>query len=164
MIHLLLGVLLGLFTANFGEYWTHRLLHTFNIHVHSNHHKENISHGWLREYWLYLSPALPVIAVTSSALWFLANPSVSIGWAIGTVLHIGYSAYLHELCHTNPHLLFWMEQPIHYTHHKYGEGKLSNNFSFSTTMWDKLFGTYKPDPSWKQESFKTKEFFSIKWY
>lgn len=164
MTYIALGIFLGIFTANFGEYWTHRLLHTFNINVHFNHHKENISHGWLREYWLYLFPAIPVIAVVALVLWFLANPLLAVGWAVGAVLHIGFSAYLHELCHTNPHLLFWMEQPIHYTHHKYGDGVVSNNFSFSTTFWDKLFGTYKRDHSWKKEPIKLKQLFLIKWF
>lgn len=147
MSSLILGFALGVFTASFGEYWTHRMLHRLKIAIHFNHHKENKSHGWLQEYRMYLYPATPVILVVTTLLWFFLNPSTSIGWAIGVVAHIAFSAYLHELCHTNPNLLFWMEQPIHHTHHKHGDGEISSNFSFSTTLWDKLFGTYKHDTS-----------------
>ena len=156
MFHITLGILMGIFTTNFGEYWVHRLLHQLKIAVHFNHHKENKSHGWLQEYWLYLYPAIPIIAATTLALWFLLTPPLSIGWTIGAVIHIGYSAYLHELCHTNPSLLFWMEQPIHHTHHKYGNDEISHNFSFSTTVWDKIFGTYKRDTTWNQKLSRSK--------
>jgi sterol desaturase/sphingolipid hydroxylase (fatty acid hydroxylase superfamily) len=164
MTYLVLGIFMGIFTANFGEYWTHRLLHKFKITVHFNHHKENKSHGWLQEYWLYLYPAIPVVIVTATILWFFLNPLISIGWVIGAVSHIGFSAYLHELCHTKPSLLFWMEQPVHYIHHKYEDSDKSHNFSFSTTLWDKLFRTYRRDTNWKREQFTFKEFFLIKWF
>ena len=164
MLHIILGIFIGVFTANFGEYWVHRLLHRMKNDVHINHHKENKSHGWLQEYWTYLHPAIPVIIVLTSVLWFFFGLFIGIGWAIGVVVHIGFSAYLHELCHTNPSLLFWMEQPIHYNHHKYGNDKVSNNFSFGNTFWDKMFGTYKPDDTWEPKTFIFKEFFRIKWF
>lgn len=164
MLDFIVGFLTGLLTANFGEYWVHRMLHRMKNPIHINHHKENISHGWLHEYWQYLYPASPIILMIATVLWFTLGKFVSIGWALGVVIHIAYSAYLHELCHTNPSLLFWMKQPIHHSHHKYGNEKVSNNFSFGNTFWDKLFGTYKHDDSWEPKAFTFKEFFRIKWF
>ena len=164
MSYIALGLLIGGITANFGEYWVHRLLHQMKIDVHTNHHKENKSHGWLSEYRAYLFPVSPVVIIMSVALWIFFGKLISIGWTVGVLIHIAFSAYLHELCHTNPGLLFWMKQPVHYSHHKYSSNDTSYNFSFSNTFWDKIFRTYRHDNEWQPQSFKFKELFLIKWF
>ncbi len=164
MAYLILGIFIGVATANFGEYWVHRLLHQLKIEVHNNHHKENKSHGWISEYRTYLFPALPLIIVLTVILWILFGKLISVGWTIGVIIHIAFSAYLHELCHTKPSLIFWMKQPIHYSHHKYSNSNTSCNYSFSNTFWDKIFGTYRHDNKYQPQPFKFKELFLIKWF
>lgn len=165
--HFLLALTAGLFIGNLGEYWAHRMQHLGIVKVgpHQKHHTQNKPRpGWLYEYWGYLRPSLFVMVPVSCVLYLTITTEVAVGWFIGVLISIAITAYVHELTHVNPHLIFWLKQPIHHTHHTYEQ--TTYNFGVTHALWDKLFGTYRDDPSWKQSQKQTYKSgaFLIRWF
>jgi sterol desaturase/sphingolipid hydroxylase (fatty acid hydroxylase superfamily) len=159
----LLGLLAGVLAGSLAEYWVHRLQHwrVFKAADHAEHHALNAPRSWLEEYWAYVKPGgAPALLV--AALWCLLSPAAGAGWAIGTLGYAGYSAYVHELQHTDPSLAFWIARPVHYFHHMHNQRE--HNFAFATTAWDRLFGTFKDDPEWQRRKTPLAKIFSIKWF
>jgi sterol desaturase/sphingolipid hydroxylase (fatty acid hydroxylase superfamily) len=166
MIAVLLRYILPFFSgyafASLGVYWVHRLMHFGVVHAkpHIDHHKRNTGQGWFSEFWDYLQPGSIVILI-GAGFWYFLSWKASICWIVGNVLCLVFSAFTHEVSHTNPSLIFWSKRPIHYFHHKNKEW--NNNFGFTTIFWDVLFGTYKDDPEWTREKVNYRDFLKVKW-
>ncbi|HTQ73320.1 MAG TPA: sterol desaturase family protein [Burkholderiales bacterium] len=159
----LLGLFSGVLVGSLAEYWVHRLQHwrVLKAADHADHHARNAPRSWLEEYWAYVRPgAVPV--VLAAALWLPLSPWAAAGWVTGALGYGAYSAYVHELQHTDPSLAFWIERPVHYFHHKHDQRE--HNFAFATTVWDRLFGTFKDDPQWRRTKMPLAKIFSIKWF
>ena len=159
---LLLGLSAGVLVGSLAEYWVHRLQHwrVFKAADHAEHHLQNAPRSWREEYWAYLKPgAAP--ALFGAGLWYLLSAEASAGWMIGALGYAAFSAFTHELQHTDPNLLFWT-RPVHYFHHKHNQWEY--NFAFATTFWDRLFGTFKDDPEWQRKKVPLVRIFGIKWF
>jgi sterol desaturase/sphingolipid hydroxylase (fatty acid hydroxylase superfamily) len=159
----LLGFLPGVLVASLGEYWVHRLMHWQILKAieHVMHHRENAPRGWLHEYWAYARPAgLPIVLV-AGCFWYFLSVEAAVGWFIGAFGYMAFTAYTHEMYHTDPNLVFWIRRPLHYFHHERDDWE--HNFAFTTTLWDRLFGTFKDDPEWQRKKVPLRGIFSIRW-
>lgn len=152
----------GVVVSSFGGYWMHRAEHwpSFKRWNHVGHHLGVVRHGWSHEYWTYLKLwAVPSAAV--AVLIYQFSFEATVGWLLGSFGHMAFLAYVHELQHTDPNLIFWMRRPLHHFHHKYNQWK--HNFGIDTALWDRLFGTYKDDPGWVRQKVPLKGLLSINW-
>ncbi len=154
-------LLVGVLVASFGEYLAHRLMHEgwFQGKVHAAHHMENASHGWVREFGIYIKPSSVPIIVIGGLLWYFLSGHACSGWILGSVGQVAWTALTHELCHTDPDLVFWV-RPVHYFHHEHNQWQC--NFAFTNTVWDRLFGTWQDDPTWKRGPFPWRKLRSLK--
>ena len=129
--------------SSFVEYWVHRFMHNRRIRVHCEHHQHNEGRGVLWEYWDYVKPAFPLMFPM-----FLVSLPAGIGWLIGANAYALFSAFGHQVQHDNPLKCFWMPMPIHYVHHHLNQWH--HNFGLALDVWDRVFGTYKPQPDWRE--------------
>lgn len=163
MIEFFIALLVGGLVGSLGEYWVHRGMHRGMLYgaAHFAHHSLNHPQGWLREYWAYVQASgLWLFAVAIGAYVF-AGIAPTMGWLVGTFGFLALSAYTHMLYHVDPNLVFWVKRPIHYFHH--GEAQSSHNFGVTTDVWDRLFKTYKDDPSWQPQPVSRRKVLSIPW-
>jgi sterol desaturase/sphingolipid hydroxylase (fatty acid hydroxylase superfamily) len=130
--------------ASLVEYWGHRAMHSFILRKkHAEHHRDNDNQGWLGEFWDYFVGTLPL-----PWLGFFWSLEAGIGFAAGCFLYICWSAYNHQIQHERPEAVFWMRCPVHHLHHR--DRMWKHNFGISTSLWDRVFGTYK-EVDWKPE-------------
>ncbi|MEO1621942.1 MAG: sterol desaturase family protein [Cyanobacteria bacterium J06632_3] len=129
--------------ASFVEYWVHRLMHIYPRigQVHVRHHKENTGQGFFLELRDYVVGTAPMMATM-----FLFSWQIGVSCTLGGVAYAIFAAYAHQLQHDNPVKCDWMEMPVHYVHHKYDQWH--HNFGLAVDWWDRVFGTYQPQPSW----------------
>ncbi|HVU75548.1 MAG TPA: sterol desaturase family protein [Candidatus Paceibacterota bacterium] len=157
-----LALIVGLGVGSLGEYWVHRLMHAGKLYAveHFAHHSLNAPQGWLREYWAYIcASGLWLVAAGLAAYWFLGTP-VAAGWLVGSFGFLAFSAYTHMLYHIDPNLVFWIRRPIHVFHH---EWSARYNFGVTSTVWDRMFGTYKDEPKWQRKPVPLIRVFSVPW-
>ena len=147
--------------ASLVEYGVHRYQHRGikKGTPHANHHEQNATHGILIEYWAYLWRASPVIFVTSVISYELFGITVATSWTAGLLIYIFFSAFSHEVYHTDYHLVFWSE-PVHHYHHNYTP---NHNFAFNFTFLDRLFGTYK-HVDLPSKPVPWKKFLEVPWF
>jgi len=143
------------------EYWGHRLEHwrMFRPVDHSLHHIANTSGGWLREFWADLKYAIVPVVLIAAAL-SVVSVDVAIGLCGGFLAHLAFSAYAHELYHSDPSLVFWI-RPIHHFHHENRQWK--KNFGITNTIMDRLFGTFLDDPTWTRKRVRVRDLFTARW-
>jgi len=132
------------------------------VHVkqHVEHHAKNSGQGWLLEFLEYVQHG-SIVILLGSGLWYFSSWIAAVDWALGILLCLLFTAITHEVSHTNPSLIFWTKRPVHYFHHKNHQWK--HNFGFTTSFWDRLFGTYKEDLDWKRERVSLRDYLKIKW-
>jgi len=145
------GIVSGFIVGTLGEYWIHRLMHRGVVlaRIHGEHHAEGTGQGVLREVRDYALGTLgaPVV-VAPIDVFFVTGGSFSIGCLIGGLAHAIFAAWSHQAQHEDPRLLVWMRRtPVHYVHHRRAQAKW--NFGISVDWWDRVFGTYKPEPDWQ---------------
>ncbi|MBX4205085.1 MAG: sterol desaturase family protein [Candidatus Doudnabacteria bacterium] len=150
----------GLLMANLGEYWVHRMQHQNMVKGsdHADHHRDNAARGVFKEYWAYLRPSLAVMIPITFLNYYSLNRGVAISWFLGALIGIAFSAWTHEVQHTNPNLVFW-SKPLHFFHHNHTP---NHNFGFSFSLWDRMFGTYK-EVSWNRVATPRSEYWKVKW-
>jgi 4-hydroxysphinganine ceramide fatty acyl 2-hydroxylase len=138
------AVLGGLFSWGFLEYALHRwLLHGWPSPArdgHARHHAQPRA--------LVSTPAF-VIPTIACAVWWLLHLVLPSGLAAFVVfgMYVGfdYFSVLHHLQHhrgadrVGIAYLHRLER-LHHLHH----GRPTVNFGVSTTMWDRMFGTFQP--------------------
>jgi len=160
----IIALMIGLAAGSLSEYWVHRLEHwsVLRAQDHLAHHMNLIRRGWWREYWAYLRVGGAPIALVGCISWYLWGWPAAVGWTLGIAGHLAFFALVHEMYHTDPNLVFWVSRPVHYFHHKHNQWRY--NFGFTTTLWDKLFGTFKDDPTWVPAPVPFKKIFSVKFW
>jgi sterol desaturase/sphingolipid hydroxylase (fatty acid hydroxylase superfamily) len=162
----IIGLLIAIGIGDFGVYWVHRIQHWSMVHDegHALHHITNMPRSWRLEFWSYLRPGSIPVALVAVGFWYWVSAGVGVGWAVGMVGYMGFAAFIHELYHTDPNLVFWT-RPVHYFHHENNQSEY--NFAFSNTWWDRLFGTFKDDPTWVRKKIPRLEMLgkmlSIRW-
>ena len=157
----LLSVIVGIVCGMFAEYWGHRLEHwrIFRPMSHSIHHMGGSTHGWVREFFANIKYAAFPLAVVGLAVSYF-DVHVALWIAAGFLAHLAFSAYAHELTHTDASLVFWA-RPIHYFHHENRQWR--HNFGITNTLFDRLFGTFLDDPTWARKPVRVRDLFSAKW-
>lgn len=151
----LLSLLLGMLTWSFFEYATHRwvyhtvfkrkrvawFLDAFHLHHHNN----------LTDYRV-LNAGLLLIYPLAAFFWlvvFLATQSMALAawFGLGTLSYYFFYENVHFFIHYKIHRSGYMQiiQKYHLHHHY---KRWNKNFGNTTTIWDKLLGTY--DSEYKQ--------------
>jgi sterol desaturase/sphingolipid hydroxylase (fatty acid hydroxylase superfamily) len=161
------AMMLGMFVfSSFVEYAVHILMHRRIVlgKLHTLHHKENVTDGFLWEFFYYGAGAVPVGVAFVIAGYFFDFLAVGIGAFVGAVGYAAFAAYAHQVQHERPELVFWMPMPVHTVHHVYQQWR--TNFGIGVDWWDRLFGTYEkvdwqPDPARRRTSLI--DFLRIRW-
>ncbi|MBM4073127.1 MAG: sterol desaturase family protein [Planctomycetes bacterium] len=157
MAECLVAFLLALLVGTLVEYWAHRMMHGWLLRKkHAEHHKEGVGQGWFWEFLDYFLPTLPL-----GAAGFLYSLEAGIGFAAGATFYAAFAAYAHQLQHEHPELCFWLVRPVHYLHHKNHMWK--TNFGISIDLWDRVFGTYRRVEWQREQPFRFRGLFRIKW-
>ena len=144
------------------EYVVHRLMHRGKMlgKKHAEHHQDGWGQGWLGEFRDYLLPSVVILWVG-----FLHSPAAGFGFMAGGVLYAALAAYAHQLQHERPELVFWMKCPVHHLHHHHKMWR--HNFGILVDVWDRVFGTYRPEP-WQPEKrpfqHPLRSFVRIRWF
>jgi Delta7-sterol 5-desaturase len=143
----LLDAAVLLVAMDFSMYWLHRLAHVRPLYrlLHRYHHTfekprpltlfalnpaENLAFGAL---WL-------VMLSLYDATWLGMSLYLALNVAFGTVGHLGVEPLPRRFAST-PVLGYLAGASFHAQHHQ-DEG---HNFGFYTLVWDRLFGTIRPD-------------------
>ena len=144
------NVLLGITILDFALYWQHRLSHKFNLlwRLHRVHHSDT------------------EIDTTTAARFHTIEIFLSLfykGFFV-IVFDIPYDAVIYfmillnssaQFNHSNFKLpssvekfsrLFIITPDLHRIHHSVKHEEMNKNFGFSTSFWDRIFGTYEPNP------------------
>ena len=152
--------------SSFIEYAVHVLMHWRVVlgKIHTAHHKENSTDGFLWEFVYYAAGAIPVGLAMIAAGWYFGFLAAGIGAFVGAVGYACFAAYAHQIQHERPELVFWMSMPVHTVHHVKQQWR--KNFGIGVDWWDRLFGTYEksdwqPDPARKRTSLR--DFVRIHW-
>lgn len=160
MMMIAISFVVGCVSTSFLEYWIHRFQHQGMVKgsAHAGHHEFNQARGILRECWSYLSGGFVIYAPITIVTYVFLTPQIAIGWLSGTFCSMAFSAWSHEVQHTDPNLVFW-SLPMHYIHHNRTPNK---NFGFNFPLWDKLFGTYQ-EVEWKYTPAPGRNLFKVRW-
>ncbi|HET7540090.1 MAG TPA: sterol desaturase family protein [Polyangiaceae bacterium] len=152
------AALLAFVVGSLAEYWGHRMMHLWlKREKHIQHHRNAHSHGFLREFFGYARGSWPLVPTG-----FLYSVEVGIGFSTGALLYSAFAAYAHELQHAYPECCFWQSQPVHHLHH---EGRMWNhNFGITSSVWDRVFGTYRPLHFQRPARVAFRNLLRIKWY
>lgn len=162
------GLAAAVFTGTLVEYVVHRLMHGRKLLAkkHAEHHRHGWGQGVLGEFRDYLTGSLVVMAVGSSASYFLLHSLAgAVGFATGGVLYAFLAAYAHQVQHERPELVFWLRRPVHHLHHHHHLWHY--NFGILVDFWDRVFGTYKAldwAPARPTVSRSLRSYFQIKWF
>ncbi len=124
------------------EYLVHRMMHRspFMAAAHRRHHERNATGGVLHEF-LEHCRGVPVALALGALVVAFVSIASGVAFFLGATAYGAWSAYAHELQHTNPKQCFWLRMPIHYVHHNHG--MWHHNFGVGTDLWDRVFGTYR---------------------
>jgi 4-hydroxysphinganine ceramide fatty acyl 2-hydroxylase len=138
------AALAGLFGWGFLEYALHRwLLHAWPSPARDGHARHHAHPGALVS-----TPAF-VIPAAAFAVWWLLHLVFPAGLAAFVVfgMYVGFDYYsvLHHLQHHRGADLARVAylrrlEHLHHLHH----GRPTVNFGVSTTLWDRIFGTFQP--------------------
>lgn len=129
----------GLFTGTLAEYVVHRfVVHSrqrwFVTRRHAMHHKHNAADTVWGDFRDFLPWILPV-----AWLGFLAGVWPGVGFLLGCIGHVLLLALVHHWSHDCPRRIFWMNPNVHEVHHSRTPRA---NYGVTTTLWDRVFGTY----------------------
>jgi sterol desaturase/sphingolipid hydroxylase (fatty acid hydroxylase superfamily) len=151
------------------EWWVHVLMHKrwFLGRIHTAHHKDGVSAGWLYEFLAYAGGAIPGglvmlgLGYASGFLW------AGIGGLTGSILFAAFAAYSHQVQHDWPELVFWMNPPVHAVHHQ--KQLWRSNFGISLDIWDRIMGTYQklewtPNPERQRRRRNVLDYLRITWF
>lgn len=166
-IGLAVAAAVGMFVfSSFVEYAVHVLMHRRVVlgKVHTAHHKDNSTDGFLWEFVYYAAGAVPVGVGLAAAGWYYDLLAPGIGCLLGSVGYACFAAYAHQVQHERPELVFWMTMPVHTVHHVHQQWRA--NFGIGVDWWDRVFGTYEkmdwqPDPARRRSSLL--DFVRIQW-
>ena len=143
----ILQVSLFLFLKSFSDYWMHRWMHLSPVlwEIHKYHHSAadmNI-----------VTAHRESILVTPFVSIFVALPLGIIGTPVQTFVVLAVLMEFHALLiHSRLPLSFgWFDRLLispraHRLHHALGLSKGTQNFGFTTSIWDHVFGTYASAP------------------
>jgi sterol desaturase/sphingolipid hydroxylase (fatty acid hydroxylase superfamily) len=152
--------------ASVVEYAVHVLMHRRIVlgRIHTAHHKDNRTDGFLWEFVYYAAGEVPVGLALFAFGWYVGLLPAGIGALTGAVGYAAFAAYAHQIQHERPELVFWMRMPVHTVHHLHQQWRA--NFGIGVDWWDRVFGTYlptpwQPDPARKQTSLA--DFVRIHW-
>lgn len=124
---------------------------------HAQHHKNAVSHGFLREFFGYARGSWPLLPAG-----FLHSLQAGVGFASGALLYSAFAAYAHELQHEYPECCFWLSRPVHHLHH--AERMWNHNFGITSAVWDRVFGTYHRVQYQRRARFRFRNLFKVRWY
>lgn len=148
------GLVVGFVLGTLGEYWIHRGMHhrwvgRFLVKRHGDHHMDGLGQGVLQEFRDYAAGALAAaVLLLPLDYYFVTGGWVAGGGVAGAAIHAIFAAWCHQAQHEDPRLLPWQSaSPVHFIHHK--RNQPGHNYGISVDWWDKVFGTYKPEPNWR---------------
>ena len=147
----IVAVVFGFVLGTFGEYWIHRAMHKGLILArnHGLHHHEGFGRGAFSEFRDYSLGTL-IVAVVSLPIdyYFFSSIAFAIGIVSGLLIHAIFAAWCHQAQHQDPRMVPWLAKtPVHFVHHRLAQAR--HNFGISVDWWDRLFGTYRPEPNWR---------------
>jgi len=160
---ILLGLITSVVVGELSVYWVHRLQHHPRVRDkgHEYHHAHAEPRSWWLEFWSYLRPGTIPITIFGGLFWLVFDAQFAIAWWFGMLLYMAFAAFVHEIYHTDPNLIFW-SRPVHYFHHEHNQWK--HNFAFTNTLLDRAFGTFKDDPTWVRKRVPLTRVLQIKWF
>lgn len=145
------GLVVGFVLGTFGEYWIHRGMHHRLVLTkrHGDHHREGLGQGVLKEFRDYSAGSvIAALLFLPIDYYYVTGGFLTAGAVAGAVIHAIFAAWCHQAQHEDPRLLPWQSRtPVHFVHHKLGQAR--HNYGISVDWWDRLFGTYKPEPNWR---------------
>jgi sterol desaturase/sphingolipid hydroxylase (fatty acid hydroxylase superfamily) len=148
------GLALLIVLGDFALYWAHRGSHAFRWQwaAHQAHHSsERLNFlASLRAGWTDLPAGLWIYTLPLALLGFTASQ-----WAIYFAANLGWQMFIHN--EWSPKLgpleLFLVTPSHHRVHHAYAQSDNPSNFANIFIVWDRLFGTFRPEPETPVEKF-----------
>jgi len=142
------------------EYWVHRWMHRQGLaqRRHGGHHQRGQGQGVFGEFRDYMLVGGPFCVLA-----FCFSLVIGVGFTIGAVGYLAFSAYAHQCQHERPELVFWLKAPVHHLHHRHHMTRY--NYGIAVDFWDRTFGTYQAR-SWDQRAAPRvlSEYFRIRWF
>lgn len=127
---------------SFLDYWHHRVMHMGELFVfHSVHHSATTFNA-ITTFRVHIFDALGGGVCMFMGTAFLGlNPSVATAYMIGNLI---YQMWVHTDAYAPSWVTGWVITPQeHRIHHSFEPEDFDTNFS-TLTIWDRVFGTYKP--------------------
>lgn len=156
-IEIAIAFALAITLGTLAEYLIHRYIaharriRWFNqlfIRIHAEHHRSNTPDTLWGDYKDFLLGALPIFW-----LGFLYHWKIGLVFAAFSLSFPFVVALVSNWSHYHPQRIFWMKEPIHAVHHRLDlPGASQVNFGITTTLWDRLFGTFKTQKALQDEA------------
>lgn len=125
------------------RYFLHSRLRHWVIFRHKMHHKTYVRYSIASEFLGFFPGAIPFLWIG-----FVHSTAAGIAFIIGAIVYVLAVAVAHKWSHEAPHRLFWMNPVVHEVHHT---DSVRWNYGVVTSFWDRVFGTYRVTPNWRNE-------------
>ena len=140
---MMLQVVLGLFIAEFGLYWAHRLAHEIPYiwRFHAVHH--SVTRLWfINTGRFHFVDSIFSILLSQPLLFLLGAPMEVFLWVSAFTAFVGILTHANIEARTGP-LNFVLNTPgLHRWHHSMDLVEGNSNYGENLMVWDLIFGTY----------------------
>jgi ornithine lipid hydroxylase len=140
-------VILGVYAAEFGLYWAHRLAHTWLPlwRFHAIHH--SVTRLWVVNTGrFHLVDSVVSIMAGMAILVALGAPMEVLTWLSAITAFIGMLTHCNVEMRFGPLSWIFNTPGLHRWHHSRLIKEANNNYSENVILWDMVFGTYlNPD-------------------
>ncbi len=136
-------VILGVYTAEFGLYWAHRLAHEWwpLWRFHSIHH--SVTKLWvINTGRFHFIDSLVSILLGMGILLALGAPMEVLKWLSAITAFIGMLTHCNVEMRFGPLSWIFNTPGLHRWHHSRDLGEANNNYGENVMLWDVLFRTY----------------------
>lgn len=140
-------VILGVYVAEFGLYWAHRLGHEWKPlwYFHSVHH--SVTRLWIINTGrFHFIDSLVSILMGMSILFVLGAPMEVLTWLSAITAFIGMLTHCNVDMRFGPVSWIFNTPGLHRWHHSINHREMDRNYGENVMLWDMVFKTYlNPD-------------------
>ena len=144
------GIILGLILLDFSIYWQHRVLHwvPFLWRLHRVHHADT-SFDVTTALRFHPFEIVLSMMIKLGLIWLLSVPAMAV--LVFEVLLSSGALFTHSNVMLPQSLDRWLRWLIvtpdmHRVHHSVYPDETNSNYGFHLSIWDRLFGSYRPYP------------------
>lgn len=140
---LFIQVILGVYVAEFGLYWAHRLGHEWKPlwHFHSVHH--SVTRLWIINTGrFHFIDSLFSILLGLTILFVLGAPMEVLTWLSAITAFIGMLTHCNVAMKFGPVSYVFNTPELHRWHHSRNHREMNRNYGENIMLWDMVFHTY----------------------